>query len=268
MNELVTISLDGSDGAGRLLVAGSDFYAAPRPSPDGRTLAWLEWDHPDMPWDARPPAGAPMSPRTARLGPARTVAGGPDVSIVQPAWRADGVLHFVSDAPSGWWNLSALDGDGASTARPEPGADGGGARRPRVGLRPVVVRVHRRRRDPGRGPRRRPRRARADHVGRCRRTRGRAVQRDRGAPDRGRDRGADRGRPARRRRGRPPEPRDRPADGRARAIARDPARPRRAPARRAHRLPDDRWRDGSRPVLPARPTTPTGVRPASCRRCS
>ena len=31
---------------------GHDFFAYPRPSPDGRSLAWLTWDHPDMPWDA------------------------------------------------------------------------------------------------------------------------------------------------------------------------------------------------------------------------
>ena len=92
-------------------MAGSDFYAAPRPSPDGRTLVWLEWDHPDMPWDAVRLRAADVAD-DGRLGPARTIAGGPDVSIVQPAWRADGVLHFVSDAPSGWWNLFALDGDG------------------------------------------------------------------------------------------------------------------------------------------------------------
>ena len=42
----------GPTAPGRVLVAGPDFVAAPRPSPDGPTLAWLEWDHPDMPWDA------------------------------------------------------------------------------------------------------------------------------------------------------------------------------------------------------------------------
>ena len=35
-----------------ILVEGPDFLASPRISPDGTTLAWLEWDHPDMPWDA------------------------------------------------------------------------------------------------------------------------------------------------------------------------------------------------------------------------
>ena len=110
VNELVAIALDGSDGPGRVLVSGSDFYAAPRPSPDGRRLAWLEWDQPDMPWDATRLRVADVG-EEGGLGAARTVAGGPGVSIVQPAWRPDGVLHFVSDE-SGWWNLFALDGDG------------------------------------------------------------------------------------------------------------------------------------------------------------
>ena len=49
-NELVAISID--DGSERVLASGRDFYAAPTPSPDGRRLAWLAWDQPDMPWDA------------------------------------------------------------------------------------------------------------------------------------------------------------------------------------------------------------------------
>ena len=52
VNELVALALDGSDGAGRVLVSGPDLVAAPRPSPDGRRLAWYEWDLPFMPWDA------------------------------------------------------------------------------------------------------------------------------------------------------------------------------------------------------------------------
>jgi dipeptidyl aminopeptidase/acylaminoacyl peptidase len=117
VNELVTLAINGSDGAGRAIVTGLDFVAAPRPSPDGRHLAWLEWDHPNMPWDAVRLRVAPLTADGA-LGPAATVAGGPTTSIAQPEWSPSGVLHYVSDE-SGWWNLFACDGpDGAcGTAR-------------------------------------------------------------------------------------------------------------------------------------------------------
>ena len=112
-----------------------------------RTLAWLEWDLPDMPWDATRLRVAAVQ-ADGSLGPARTVAGGPGISVVQPAWSADGVLHDVSDE-SGWWNLYAFDGAGRPRrAGAEPRADGGRARRPRLGLRLSLVRVPRRRRDP------------------------------------------------------------------------------------------------------------------------
>ena len=50
VNDLVAVSIAG--GSVRVLASGHDFFAAPAPSPDGRRLAWLAWDQPDMPWDA------------------------------------------------------------------------------------------------------------------------------------------------------------------------------------------------------------------------
>ena len=101
VNELVAI--DPADGAELVLVTGGDFYSSPRVSPDGRRLAWLSWDHPNMPWDGTElwvaqldGAGVPAAEEL--------VAGGPDESIFQPEWSPDGVLHFVSDR-TGWWNL-------------------------------------------------------------------------------------------------------------------------------------------------------------------
>jgi dipeptidyl aminopeptidase/acylaminoacyl peptidase len=102
---IVEIPLDG-ERPPRILVEGPDFVAAPRLSPDGSTLAWLEWDHPDMPWDSTRLRTAPIRddgfPAVAELA-----AGGPDESIAQPEWSPDGVLHLVSDR-SGWWNLYRL----------------------------------------------------------------------------------------------------------------------------------------------------------------
>ncbi len=106
VNELVTLPADGS--AEPLIIAGGhDFYAAPRLSPDGRRLAWLSWDHPGMPWDGTELWVADVTgsdPAGGQLAAERLVAGGPDESVVQPAWSPDGRLHFVSDR-TGWWNL-------------------------------------------------------------------------------------------------------------------------------------------------------------------
>ncbi len=90
-------------GEGEVLVGGRDFYAAPRLSPGGTSLAWIEWSHPHMPWDAAELWVAPVH-GDGRLGEAAHVAGGRGESTIQPNWSPDGVLHFVSDRTD-WWNL-------------------------------------------------------------------------------------------------------------------------------------------------------------------
>ncbi|RMG56553.1 MAG: S9 family peptidase, partial [Acidobacteria bacterium] len=102
VNALVSIDLDG-DGEERMLASGHDFYSSPRLSPDGRRLAWLAWNHPNMPWD-----GTELWVGEVRedgmLGIRQCIAGGVNESIVQPEWSPDGTLYFVSDR-TGWWNL-------------------------------------------------------------------------------------------------------------------------------------------------------------------
>lgn len=113
---IVAIPLDG-DTPPAVLVSGPDFLAAPRIAPDGSRLAWLEWDHPDMPWDASRLRVAPI--RTdGSLDESVLVAGGPDESIAQPEWSPDGVIHFVSDR-TGWWNIyRLLDGPSLDAIAP------------------------------------------------------------------------------------------------------------------------------------------------------
>jgi dipeptidyl aminopeptidase/acylaminoacyl peptidase len=104
-NELVAVPLDG-EAAPVVLYSGPDFVAAPRLSPAGDLLAWLEWDHPDMPWDATRLRVATVA-ADGSLGTPELAAGGMDESIAQPEWSPEGDLHFVSDR-SGWWNLYRL----------------------------------------------------------------------------------------------------------------------------------------------------------------
>jgi len=103
VNELVALPTDGSEEP-RVIASGHDFYASPRISPDGRLLAWLTWDHPQMPWDGTELWAAELAD-DGSLGEMRLVAGGPEESIFQPEWSPDGVLHFASDR-TGWWNLT------------------------------------------------------------------------------------------------------------------------------------------------------------------
>ena len=109
INELVIIDL--LSGETEVLATDRDFYAAPRPSPDETQLAWLEWDHPNMPWDGTELAVASFA--GGRLSDVAIVAGGKDESIVQPEWSPEGRLVFVTDR-SGWWNLHRWDGQAIS----------------------------------------------------------------------------------------------------------------------------------------------------------
>lgn len=98
------VSIDpAKDGAGEILVSGNDFYSNPRLNFDGSRLAWLTWNHPNMPWDGN-------ELWVGRLGSdgfvsdQELVAGGTEESIFQPEWTPDGSLYFVSDR-TGWWNI-------------------------------------------------------------------------------------------------------------------------------------------------------------------
>jgi hypothetical protein len=93
VNEIVAVDDSGT----RVLVSGHDFFSSPKLSADGR-LAYLAWDHPNMPWDG-----------TTLYVDGAAMAGGPEESVFQPEWSPDGrSLVFVSDR-TGWWNLYRWD---------------------------------------------------------------------------------------------------------------------------------------------------------------
>ena len=114
-NRLVAIDF-AEPGPGTVLAQGADFYASPALSPDGARLAWLSWNHPNMPWVGTELWLAEIAADGSAAAP-RLVAGSDSESIFQPQWSPDGVLYFVSDR-SGWWNLYRCDpkGDGTPEA--------------------------------------------------------------------------------------------------------------------------------------------------------
>ncbi|GAC1655226.1 MAG: S9 family peptidase [Candidatus Dormibacteraceae bacterium] len=101
VNTLVRMGLDGEDET--VVAGGADFYSNPRLSPDGSQLAWLQWNHPNLPWDGTELWVAGVDTTGGLLEPERVPAAADD-ALCQPEWSPAGVLHFVSDR-TGWWNL-------------------------------------------------------------------------------------------------------------------------------------------------------------------
>ncbi|MFZ4518541.1 MAG: prolyl oligopeptidase family serine peptidase [Microthrixaceae bacterium] len=117
VNELAVIAVPDPavPEEGAVLVGGADFVAAPTLSPSGEELAWLQWDHPDLPWDAAEvwagrlvlPADGPPRLQGARRvaggrGDARAAALGRPVSVCLPVWSPDGELWWCDDAADRW----------------------------------------------------------------------------------------------------------------------------------------------------------------------
>jgi dipeptidyl aminopeptidase/acylaminoacyl peptidase len=103
---IVAVPLDGSaaedPAAIRELVTGADFFAFPTPSPDGRRLAWISWNHPHMPWDGTELRVAPIENGIPAKG--RPVKGSLRESVLAPTWRDDTSLYVATDW-TGWWNI-------------------------------------------------------------------------------------------------------------------------------------------------------------------
>ena len=108
INTVASVDLD-RENAGEVLVSGNDFYCSPRLSPDGSQLAWLTWNHPNMPWDGAELWVGKLN-EDGSVAKSVRVAGSITESICQPQWSPDGTLYFVSDR-TGWWNLYRWCGD-------------------------------------------------------------------------------------------------------------------------------------------------------------
>lgn len=93
------VKIQPKSGEIKTVASGHDFYSNPRISPDGRQLAYLRWDQPNMSWD-----GSELYLLDLKTSKERLIAGGKTESIADPQWGPDGALYYVSDR-SNWWNI-------------------------------------------------------------------------------------------------------------------------------------------------------------------
>ena len=108
---LAIVDAEGEDFP-RKLAYGTDFVMQPTWHPAGEHIAFIAWNHPQMPWNgselrllslAKDGRGAPAA------GDIVTLAGDRDTAIFQPEFSPDGrFLAYVSDA-SGWGQICLYD---------------------------------------------------------------------------------------------------------------------------------------------------------------
>ena len=101
LNEIIFIDLNNKLNE-KVIVTGNDFYSNPRISPDGKNMAWLSWNHPNMPWDGNELWVADLDSEGFLFNKRKIISD--QESVFQPEWSPDGILYFVSDR-NGWWNL-------------------------------------------------------------------------------------------------------------------------------------------------------------------
>jgi len=104
-NSIVAVATDGSMTT-LPVREGADFYASPRVSPDGRRVVWIQWMHPNMPWDATELWIADLDGGVASNQ--RRLVGNGDEALQQPEWSDDGGLMVVTDRTD-WWNVYDVD---------------------------------------------------------------------------------------------------------------------------------------------------------------
>ena len=106
-----TIGLVRSDGSNWpiRLAAGADFYMQPVWHPEGKRIAWVEWDQPNMPWDGSRLAMASLSGDIPAISQVDIIAGGPDIPVFQPTFSPDGRwLSYIAEEGE-WDRLYLLD---------------------------------------------------------------------------------------------------------------------------------------------------------------
>ncbi|XP_052057888.1 uncharacterized protein LOC127698463 isoform X5 [Mytilus californianus] len=97
-----------------VLAEGADFYSSPRVSPDGKKIAWVQWNHPNMPWDSTELWTGDLSAAGDAVSNPKKIVSGTDISVMQPSWTPNNELLYIGDQTE-WWNLYHVNANGDHT---------------------------------------------------------------------------------------------------------------------------------------------------------
>lgn len=114
--------IDTATKSVRPLVSGANFYSNARFSPDGTRLVWLQWFHPDMPWEGSELKHADVAITEGKVSLTKiiTIGGVPSkISVAFPSWVNNDTLLFTSDQ-SGYQNPHKYVGGQATPVFLEP----------------------------------------------------------------------------------------------------------------------------------------------------
>jgi dipeptidyl aminopeptidase/acylaminoacyl peptidase len=110
-DSLVVVDVEGARWP-QMLSGESDFVMQPRWHPSGTQMAWIAWDHPQMPFQGARLVLADVidvAGGLPRLGERTVIAGGDEVAAAQPEFSPDGrYLAYLSDE-TGWGALYLRD---------------------------------------------------------------------------------------------------------------------------------------------------------------
>lgn len=105
VNEIVKIDLSTKEI--QVIATGNDFYSSPKVSPNGEQLAYITWNHPNMPWDATELRVCDLlSDSSEDTKDHKLIAGQDgDTSVIQPLYHPEsGKLFYISDE-AGYYDI-------------------------------------------------------------------------------------------------------------------------------------------------------------------
>jgi len=105
---LAIVDIDGNNWPAQLC-HNADFYMQPAWHPSAKRLAWIEWDHPNMPWDGTRLRMGTFDNGKLEPDSIKTIAGNSQTPVCQPVFSPDGRWLSYISGEGDWDDLVIMD---------------------------------------------------------------------------------------------------------------------------------------------------------------